>query len=58
MIRSPRDLGARRHRVVFRAVALLLVGVVLSACGSWRGIANVPLPVGPGSGPGAMTIYV
>lgn len=66
-MRSPRDrgarrragrTGARRHRVVFRAVALLLVGVVLSACGSWRGIANVPLPVGPGSGPGAMTIYV
>jgi phospholipid/cholesterol/gamma-HCH transport system substrate-binding protein len=32
--------------------------VVLTSCGSWRGIANVPVPGGPGSGPGAYTVYV
>ena len=31
---------------------------MLSACGSWRGLANVPLPGGPGTGPGHMTVYV
>ncbi|MDA3660156.1 MCE family protein, partial [Mycobacterium xenopi] len=30
---------------------------MLSSC-SWRGIANVPLPVGRGTGPNHMTIYV
>lgn len=46
------------RRIAFRGIALLLAAVVLTSCGSWRGIANVPLPVGPGSGPGKMTIYV
>src|SRR5271163_3565798 len=32
--------------------------VVLSSCGNWRGIANVPLPGGPGSGPGSYKIFV
>ena len=31
--------------------------MVLASCG-WRGIANVPLPGGPGTGPNKMTIYV
>ena len=31
---------------------------MVSSCGSWRGIANVPLPGGRGSGPDHMTIYV
>jgi phospholipid/cholesterol/gamma-HCH transport system substrate-binding protein len=35
-----------------------MVGLALTACGSWRGIANVSIPGGPGSGPGHMTIYV
>jgi phospholipid/cholesterol/gamma-HCH transport system substrate-binding protein len=35
-----------------------MAGVVLSACGSWKGVANVPLPGGPGSEPGSYTIYV
>ena len=39
-------------------MALLLAAVVLTSCGSWRGIANVPLPGGPGTGPDKMTIYV
>ena len=32
--------------------------VVLTSCGNWRGIANVPLPGGPGSGPGSYKIFV
>jgi phospholipid/cholesterol/gamma-HCH transport system substrate-binding protein len=45
-------------RIASRAVALVTVALVLSSCGSWKGIANVPLPGGPGGGPDKMTIYV
>jgi phospholipid/cholesterol/gamma-HCH transport system substrate-binding protein len=45
-------------RIATRAVALVMVALVLSSCGSWKGIANVPLPGGPGTGSKAMTIYV
>src|SRR2546430_1187323 len=45
-------------RIASRAIALVMVALVLSSCGSWKGIANVPLPGGPGTGPQAMTIYV
>ena len=45
-------------RFVRRAVALGAVALVLSSCGSWKGIASVPLPGGPGTGADAMTIYV
>ena len=48
----------RRFSRTRRTVALLLAAVVLTSCGSWRGIANVPLPGGPGTGPDKMTIYV
>jgi phospholipid/cholesterol/gamma-HCH transport system substrate-binding protein len=41
-----------------RCAALLVAAVVLTSCGTWRGVANVPLPGGPGSGPGHYTIYV
>jgi phospholipid/cholesterol/gamma-HCH transport system substrate-binding protein len=41
-----------------RAFALVMVALVLSSCGSWKGIANVPLPGGPGTGSNTMTIYV
>src|SRR6202171_1009017 len=44
--------------VARRTVALLVAAVVLTSCGSWHGIANVPLPGGPGSGPNHLTIYV
>ncbi|MCV7399960.1 virulence factor Mce family protein [Mycobacterium fragae] len=47
-----------RGRLVKRALALLVTVVVLTSCGNWRGISNVPLPGGPGSGPGSYTIYV
>src|SRR6202034_1732882 len=48
----------RVRRVVWRALALLAAALVLTSCGNWRGIANVPLPGGPGSGPGAYRIFV
>jgi len=40
-----------------RGLLLLLTASVLSSC-AWRGIANVPLPFGQGTGPHHMTIYV
>ncbi len=40
-----------------RALLLLVTVMVLTSCG-WRGIANLPVPVGPGTGKGAMTVYV
>ena len=45
-------------RIASRALALVMVALVLSSCGSWKGIANVPLPGGPGTGSNKMTIYV
>jgi phospholipid/cholesterol/gamma-HCH transport system substrate-binding protein len=45
-------------RIAQRSVALVAVALVLSACGSWKGIANVPLPGGPGTGSRNTTIYV
>ena len=47
-------LGRTTHAVF----ALLMASVVLTSCGGWRGIANVPLPGGPGTGSGAYTVYV
>ena len=40
-----------------RALVLAVMAMVLTSCG-WRGIANLPVPVGPGTGKGAMTVYV
>ncbi len=45
------------RRVLYRGLALLVAAMVLASCG-WRGIANVPLPGGPGSGGDRMTVYV
>jgi phospholipid/cholesterol/gamma-HCH transport system substrate-binding protein len=45
-------------RIARRGLALLVAAVMLSACGSWRGIANVPVPGGPGAGANHMTLYV
>ncbi|OFB35826.1 mammalian cell entry protein [Mycolicibacterium sp. (ex Dasyatis americana)] len=47
-----------RRATVRRVVGLLAVALTLSSCAQWRGIANVPLPGGPGSGAGAYTVYV
>ena len=49
-------VGAGRRGLAFLLAALLASGV-LTSC-DWRGIANVPLPVGRGAGPQRMTIYV
>src|SRR3954452_9128437 len=45
-------------RIPARALALVMVALLLSSCGSWKGIANVPLPGGPGTGTKKTTIYV
>jgi phospholipid/cholesterol/gamma-HCH transport system substrate-binding protein len=50
--------GIRFGRVGRRGIALLVAAVLLTSCGTWRGIANVPLPGGPGSGAKHLTIYV
>ena len=44
-------------RFAKRACAMVMLAVVLTSCG-WKGIANVPLPGGPGTGADKMTIYV
>src|SRR3954464_5937987 len=43
--------------LVKRGGALLAAGLILTSCG-WKGIANVPLPGGPGTGSNKTTIYV
>ena len=45
-----------RHRS-WQGLILLIAAMVLSSCG-WKGISNVAIPGGPGSGSGAMTVYV
>ncbi len=45
-------IGAGRRGLVF-----VLTAAVLTSC-TWRGIANVPLPIGRGTTSGHMTIYV
>ncbi|OBI45975.1 mammalian cell entry protein [Mycobacterium kyorinense] len=47
----------RAGRRAWQALALLVVALMLSSCG-WRGISNVPIPGGPGSGAGSYTVYV
>jgi phospholipid/cholesterol/gamma-HCH transport system substrate-binding protein len=51
-------VGANLRRGVWRGLVLLVAALVLSSCGSWRGIANVEIPGGPGSGGNAYDIYV
>jgi phospholipid/cholesterol/gamma-HCH transport system substrate-binding protein len=52
--------GRRWSRIALRTVALAAIALVLSSCGMWpwRGIANVELPGGPGTGSERMTVYV
>jgi phospholipid/cholesterol/gamma-HCH transport system substrate-binding protein len=40
-----------------RGLVLLAAAAVMTSC-TWRGIANVPLPIGRGTGSNHMTIYV
>ena len=52
-------LGLARliRRRAWQGLALVVVALVASSCG-WRGISNVPIPGGPGSGAGSYTLYV
>jgi phospholipid/cholesterol/gamma-HCH transport system substrate-binding protein len=51
-------VGSMLAKITRRASVLAVAAVVLTSCGSWKGIANVPLPGGPGSGGDKMTVYV
>ncbi|OBB16293.1 virulence factor Mce family protein [Mycolicibacterium elephantis] len=52
-------MGARKlSTIARRSVALGAIALVVSSCGSWKGIANVPLPGGPGTGSDSYTVYV
>ena len=46
------------RRVWQRSVGLLALILVVTSCGSWRGIANVPMPGGPGRGDAHLTVYL
>ncbi|OHV06733.1 mammalian cell entry protein [Mycobacterium talmoniae] len=48
-------LSAVRRRL-WQGMVLSVGAVLLSSC-AWHGIANVPLPGGPGSGAGSYTVY-
>lgn len=56
-MRRSRTMTTARRRC-WQALVLLVVALTLTSCRDWRGIANVPLPGGPGSGAGAYTVYV
>ncbi|MCV7225731.1 virulence factor Mce family protein [Mycolicibacterium komossense] len=45
------------RRVLWRGLVLLVTAMVLASCG-WQGIANVPLPAGPGTSANRMVVYV
>jgi phospholipid/cholesterol/gamma-HCH transport system substrate-binding protein len=49
-------VGAGRRGLALLLAAILASGVSTSC--SWRGVANVPLPIGRGAGSNRMTIYV
>ncbi len=55
--RQPVRRGRLVRRRTWQGLVLLVAALVLSSCG-WHGISNVAIPGGPGSGSGAMTIYV
>ena len=46
------------RRKAWQALAFLTATVVLTSCGHWRGIANVPLPGGPAVAQVPTPIYV
>ena len=45
-------------RVGRRVAVLSASALILTSCGQWRGVANVPLPGGPGTESGHTTLYV
>lgn len=49
------------HRIrhgAFRALVVLAATIVLSSCSQWRGISNVAIPGGVGTGAGTYVVYV
>jgi phospholipid/cholesterol/gamma-HCH transport system substrate-binding protein len=54
---SGHDMTRRWATVARRVAALSVALLVLTSCG-WQGMASVPLPGGPGTGPGSTTIYI
>jgi phospholipid/cholesterol/gamma-HCH transport system substrate-binding protein len=55
-VSAARVLRLARYRA-WQGLALLVAALMLSSCG-WRGISNVEIPGGPGTGSGSYTIYV
>ncbi|BBX96334.1 virulence factor Mce family protein [Mycobacterium lacus] len=53
-----RAFCARGRYRARQGLALLGAAVAVTSCANWRGIANVPMPGGPGSGRGSYTVYV
>ncbi|MDP7704842.1 MCE family protein [Mycobacterium sp. TY815] len=51
-------MRARVFHGARRILALIAIAVALTSCAQWRGIANVPIPGGPGSGSGTYTVNV
>ena len=51
-------VGTRiRHRVR-QLLAISVTVLALTSCSKWHGVANVPMPGGPGTGAGSYTVYV
>jgi virulence factor Mce-like protein len=57
-VSAVRAWGGRVHYRAWQGLALVVAAVALTSCANWRGIANVPIPGGPGTGAGAYTVYV
>ena len=50
MMKQKATMKPRRwSRVGHRFAVLSVAALVLTSCGQWQGIANVPLPGGPGT---------
>lgn len=51
-------VGARiRHRAR-QLLAISVTALALTSCSKWHGVANIPMPGGPGTGAGSYTVYV
>lgn len=54
-------MNAVGTRIRHRARQLLAISVTvlaLTSCSKWHGVANIPMPGGPGTGAGSYTVYV